>query len=918
MARKHNRLIADDALEPLYVGIDAFCKAHLPVATEETERSHGHKIIADPVEGYSALEGWEIGIVDTLLFQRQRRIRQLGLTYLVYPTLGYSRFEHVIGVRARLEQISTVLKHNGALRGEASHALPTDGQLTRMRLAVLCHDIGHCLFSHVSESVIETLPGSDSYPSAAAISAAFQQYSGRRIPMAEIFSVAILTSPPFISHLLTLGVPDAQRREGAQKLAFDAANLIMGLPIPHDPTSLFLGQLMNSGLDIDKLDYMLRESLLSGITLGISLEWLMKKLFIATIPGSRVPEGLRSRLGGFQREDSFFVLALEHGGQFAFEEFCVARLTLHEKIYLHQKIRAAEVQARATFARIAHDVPQFAHAHHWLYLKESFVDYPDADLPGLPERNLFTQNAPRTARAFSLNNFASRDLLSRAYAFGWQNSIGDPLLHDTRELAIDKLLTAVNRSQSEFIDSIRRNLGTIMSLLGLDDVQHAEISLLVDPPRLSTIQQGQDTIYIEYPPRLSLRWTMPIDRIEEYYHRNRALGFVFTETMNLPHVMLAAEMAAWETCKVLCVQDGLINRRVVDQAKDLRVQLMRKGFYDETAALRPISDYLAGVEAQSVVTDVAEKLAAYESRTKKRVSPASVTTFITQFPEDLQRVALAWLQHVQFVHPDIELCRLIPRILTERLETHIKTVGVSPLGATTDSAYHIAYDLRELLTDAIPKEIRAPQVPLTEALGMQLDYYLIFDDNTNSGLQALNIVASWLGKQLPEELHLNEDHVQALQPELAAEFLAKPVCFCFSVAPEGGAERLNQLLIEHLGFRQDLVHCAAQVILPTRQKIFTGPDSPFQHTDIIKLREFVVDAAKTIFQGEGKSADIAEKRALGDGQAEAMIVFPYNCPTMTVPALWVTGKYGVIMWHPLVERGRRTNALTGKFTGEDA
>lgn len=270
------------------------------------------------------------------------------------------------------------------------------------------------------------------------------------------------------------------------------------------------------------------------------------------------------------------------------------------------------------------------------------------------------------------------------------------------------------------------------------------------------------------------------------------------------------------------------------------------------------------------------------------------------------------------MRPDVELCTLIPRILTERLDAHIKSVGVSPLGATTDSAYHIAYDLREPLTDALPKEIRAPQVPLAEALGMQLDYYLVFDDNTNSGLQALNIVASWLGKELPEHLRLNEDHVQTLSPALAAELLDKPVCFCFAVAPEGGPEGLKALLVEHLGFREDLVHCAAQVILPARRRIFTGPDSPFQHTDITKLREFVFDVAKTIFLGERKSVEIAEKRALGDNQAETMIVFPYNCPTMTIPALWLTGKYGGVVWQPLVERGRRTNALTGQFTGEDA
>lgn len=918
MAKKPKRLVANAILEPFYQGVDEFCQRHLPREEAVPSESAGPKIIADPVEGYSSLDSWEVSIVDTALFQRLRGIRQLGLAYLVYPTLGYSRFEHVIGVRARLDQVITTLRQNEILRGEP-HGLPTNKQLVRMKLAALSHDIGHCMFSHSSESVIETLPGREGYPSALAIREAFEAWAGRRIPMSEILSVSILTSLPFIKYLDSLRIPEHSSPEG---LAHDAAHIILGLPIPGDPSSLFLAQLMNSGLDIDKLDYMLREALLSGITLGISLQWLMKKLFIGSLSGYQLPEGLRSRLTGFKLENQFSVLSLERGGQFAFEEFCVARLALYEKIYLHQKIRAAEVQTRKILGEIAEKVVGYSDVHRWLYLRESMVHHEEVLFPDTPPDLPLFQNETIRAGNFDWAKIKNRNLLSRAYAFGWQNSIADPVSRDygpgARKTGIDNLMELVEATPERFTASIRENLRKICSVLDNSDVAPETVEIFVDPPDVSTIQQGNDTIHIEYPPRLSLRWTMPIDLIKDYYWRNRALGYVFTARPNVPYVLLAAEMAAFELCGVICVQEGLVNKDCIAQSRAARADLDCKGFYAGTPQLRPISDFLAGVEAQMRVTHISKVLEPYESKSKSRVSAASVTTFVAQFPADLQAAALAWLAHIDLIRPEEQLKSLIPRVVKEHLPGRCKTVGISPLGATGDSAYRLAYGLRESLQEAFDDDIRAPQVPLTEALNMGLDAYVVFDDNTNSGLQALNIVAGWLGCSLPANLRLREEHVEPLSSKLRTELLAKPVLLVFSVATEGAVETLKGYLVSHCRMDEKLIRCDASRVLNLREKTLSGPDSKFQHDKRVELRKFLASVAKNIFILEGKGEQTAESRALGDGEAEAMIVFPYNCPTMTIPALWISGEFGGSKWVPLVERGRPTNPKTGALSGEDA
>ena len=153
---KTDRFIAADDLEPFYSGIDAFCTEFCELPDEDP----GYKTLADPIEAYPRLAPWQVCIMDTPLFQRMREISQLGLADFVYPSVGYSRFEHVIGVLARLKEVLAHVKSNQSERGHASLPdLPTEKHVTTAHLAALCHDLGHCIFSHIGEEVLTRLPG---------------------------------------------------------------------------------------------------------------------------------------------------------------------------------------------------------------------------------------------------------------------------------------------------------------------------------------------------------------------------------------------------------------------------------------------------------------------------------------------------------------------------------------------------------------------------------------------------------------------------------------------------------------------------------------------------------------------------------------------------------------------------------------
>src|SRR5207237_243425 len=103
--------------------------------------------ITDPVHRYIRFSEVEKELIDTAVFQRLRRIRQLAGAHLVYPGAQHSRFEHSLGTM-----------HVAGFAGEtliAKGYLDDEDKVQKLRLAALLHDIGHGPFSHLFEEVLE-------------------------------------------------------------------------------------------------------------------------------------------------------------------------------------------------------------------------------------------------------------------------------------------------------------------------------------------------------------------------------------------------------------------------------------------------------------------------------------------------------------------------------------------------------------------------------------------------------------------------------------------------------------------------------------------------------------------------------------------------------------------------------------------
>jgi uncharacterized protein len=222
-------------------------------------------------------------LIDAAEFQRLRRIKQLGLGLYTYQGAEHSRFTHSLGAFHLMTRVLDRLSETYAINSEDRVAA---------RAAALLHDVGHGSFSHVMEKVLN-----------------FHH---------ERWTVqVILDEHSEIGELL---------RSHASDLPQKVASIIEG---KFQPSAL--AQLVSSQLDVDRMDYLLRDSLMTGAKYGIyDLEWIINALAID------------------EAADRVYVQAR---GIYAVEEYLQARYYMFRQVYFHRTLRSAEAVLRSIMRR---------------------------------------------------------------------------------------------------------------------------------------------------------------------------------------------------------------------------------------------------------------------------------------------------------------------------------------------------------------------------------------------------------------------------------------------------------------------------------------------------------------------------------------------------------------------------------------
>ena len=255
--------------------------------------------IRDPIHGFIGISEWERDIINHWALQRLRRIRQLGLSDMVYPGSVHTRFEHSLGVmHVASRMFSEIRVRSTALLQELGYeSAGLDRQHALIRITALVHDVGHAPFSHAAEELMEGIKEKVTH---------------------EEYSLGV------VNHLLRDVIEDHPVNIANYRIGTDEVTALLagGTEIGHK--RLLWRDLISGQFDADRADYLLRDAYHAGVEYGrYDLERMLVCLRLVIDPEADSPR-----------------IAMSEGGWHVAESFIIARYMMFTQVYFQHTRRA--------------------------------------------------------------------------------------------------------------------------------------------------------------------------------------------------------------------------------------------------------------------------------------------------------------------------------------------------------------------------------------------------------------------------------------------------------------------------------------------------------------------------------------------------------------------------------------------------
>lgn len=460
----------------------------------------GPKVIHDTILGSNLFSAHEIAVLDLPLLQRLRRINQVDVVSLVFPSGNHNRFEHTLGVTAIVEKMVSAIFRN--LKNDKDKAIKVRESyvLKHARMAAILHDCGHGPFSHMAEQIFQYCEDFED------VKKHNPKLSGASPH--ETLSYLIVTSKKFKEFF---------KKNIAEKYGIDidldfVGEMIVGytgnIDARKDPDRsqrAFIVDIINGAFDADKIDYIQRDSHFTGIKMVLDIDRLFHTIDVIEVKGKKR-------------------LSVDISGVSTLEQIVFNKMMLFSTVYHHHKVRAAECLFRSIFEELIKNNMSilnrsFRSAADFLYLTDddiySIAKQTELGLASVLAKDLGDRILPKRALVISAKTISG--------------DIGD----------LQKIMALVEEPGK--IKLIRKSISEVIMHEG-GKVPMEEI--WVDIPLSPKFKEG-----LEWPVKSlgangghqRLRDVFPVEDWTRAFSQNKWQGYVFTKPQNQAIVYGAAK-----------------------------------------------------------------------------------------------------------------------------------------------------------------------------------------------------------------------------------------------------------------------------------------------------------------------------------------------------------------------------------------
>jgi ribosomal protein S16 len=683
---------------------------------------------------------------------------------------------------------------------------------------------------------------------------------------------------------------------------------IIGHPIS-DKIPL-LHELIVGPFDADKLDYMPRDAHMSGVPIVTDIPRLIQKTRALFLSQDNLPNEVAVKVKG---DHPFYTLiGIDLSGGRTLDELMLGRVLLFDKIYRHQKVRAAEGMVASLLYKVSNLVSETPCMCPYVFTDEELLDIDKTKIEKLAGRDLSDGEDELVSIAVDLAwRLKMRKLFVRSFAFA-KNMPFDPYSdQQAQKMGLVKLIKDISNfaERQTLVGEIAEQVMDIASRLKQESLgglplNHLESYICISPPESSKetgevvraylITSEDRIIPFREESAESRGWA-------DAYLLARDLGYIFAPAEISQYVYLAAEKIIRTKYDVRIPNTMLAYaKQKKEQLEEIKVRLDATGYYDSAPyALRPLPQRLSMADITNRLNGVVVQLAGYygpvqegESLRGGTLTSDRVKDWIRQFQSDeMVDAALRLIERIRLIGR-----REINEILVKFLESHeeFRSGYLCPWGLPKDSSALTTY----WAVDVSP---RYELITTSLADALNGDKSILFvDDFIGQGHQTVSVIENWFG--LPQTFNLREDRGKPLTSEQQDLIRSRPIAVLFAAGWSDGAnvlkkwiDKLNLNILVSIGVVDDELPHAFNA------NLFKDRDQESKFCELCKD----IGYSLLLNPSLGHDKKWAEERSLGYGNRANLVVFPYNTPTQTLTCMWAKGEFNGIPWTPLFPRRKK-------------